>query len=520
MDVQMPTVSVERVPVKLFGLGLLGFDHLQIVFQPDVSRPSSAQDDWFVIEGVRDVDGPHVRLGVEGWHGGTTLSDANGGLAGDALVQRIGTSESRGARVIAGDDAAMELWATLVSYAGDIEAEKFPYIPMALPGSPLPTINSSSLVASLLHHAGIRMEMALPAGLRFSPGTSTLLGTSHDDVLQAGDAFTTVVAGDGDDVLSGSNEAARIDKLYGGAGNDAFHWSRGLNIVHGGQPGLDYATDGIDIANYTGAGNVRLEAPPRGEPHRQPDFIARYQGGEDHLYSIEEIVWDGQGDRMTIGPGVGLSATSLKISFNAPAQHGSAHVLDLSQSDVGFDIRSLPDGQLHLLGRGGTGQKTEGLAVTGATVVAGSPSADRFVIAEPGCALTIENASPDDRLVVSWSPARVAASYDEGAEEAVIHLFSDRTPAEVAHVRVRGYLPGDLGLDITRPLGLAPDGGGLVVVQSEQSAAETSVHSSNWLQHPNDLLTLNALGFDDHGSFLPGLPEANVFTAFDFIGFE
>ncbi len=64
----MPSVSVERLPVQLFGLGRLGFDHLQIVFQSLLAR-TDRQEDWFVIEGVREQQGPEARLAVEGWQG-------------------------------------------------------------------------------------------------------------------------------------------------------------------------------------------------------------------------------------------------------------------------------------------------------------------------------------------------------------------------------------------------------------------------------------------------------------------
>jgi hypothetical protein len=49
----MPCIRIEWLPVQLFALGLLGFDHLQLVYQPDDTR--SRQDDWYVMEGVREV---------------------------------------------------------------------------------------------------------------------------------------------------------------------------------------------------------------------------------------------------------------------------------------------------------------------------------------------------------------------------------------------------------------------------------------------------------------------------------
>ena len=317
----MPSVRVERLPVQMLGLGLLGFDHLQIVFRSDFGTSNTTrQDDWFVIEGLREPSEIGTRLVVEGWHGGTTLSDANGGLVGQALAARIGAAERRGDRDIADGSEAVTLWATLSSYAADIEAQKFPYIAAALPGSTLPTLNSSSLVASLLHHAGVDIDAAMPSGLRFSPGMATLLGTSQNDDLRIGNGFVSLLAGDGDDVLSGSNN--RIEKLYGGRGNDTFRWSGGDNILHGGQPGLAYADDGIDTVDYTGAGAVTIEAPPAGEPHVHPDFIVTHRFGQDRLFSIEEIIWDAASDRVTLGEGVGLATPSRINSQNGDTTEG------------------------------------------------------------------------------------------------------------------------------------------------------------------------------------------------------
>ncbi|MBN8911635.1 MAG: hypothetical protein J0H65_06145 [Rhizobiales bacterium] len=329
----MPSVSVERLPVQLFGLGRLGFDHLQIVFQSLMAR-ADRQDDWFVIEGVREQHGPETRLAVEGWQGGTTLSDANGGLGGPDLEVKIGTRESRGAHDIAEGSDAISLWATLVSFAADIDGQGFPYIPISLPGSPLPTINSSSLVASLLHHAGRSVADALPAGLRLSPGLATLLGTSGDDTLKIAEDFTTLAGGAGDDTLIGSDAAASIDKLYGGPGNDTLRWSRGVNILHGGQPGLAYADDGYDTVDYSGAGDIRIEALPPGIPHLQPDFVVTHDGGRDYLFSIEEIQWDRARDRVSVGSGVGLMP-SVDVPSASPAQ--SSNLQRLLTSEIACD---------------------------------------------------------------------------------------------------------------------------------------------------------------------------------------
>ncbi len=502
----MPVVSVERVPVQMMGLGVLGFDHLQIVFQHEFSWPKPRQDEWFVIEGIRDVEGPHVRLGVEGWDGGTTLSDANGGLVGEALVERIGSSGSRGGRVVADNASALDLWATLTSFAADVHAQQFPYIPWALPGSALPTINSSSLVASLLYHAGVDVDTALPAGLRFSPGTTTLLGSSRDDILEAGERFTTLVAGDGDDVLIGGNEPSRIDKLYGGRGDDTLRWSLGFNVLHGGQPGLAYDEDGNDTVDYTGAGTVRIEAPPQSVPHRSPDFIAVFDGGLDHLYSIEEITWNGTGDRVVIGRGVGLTSTPLKFKFSATnaATGGSDNVLDLSQAEVGFDVWSSASGELRLVGRR-EGDHAE-LAVSGLPRVAGSPYPDRFILAEAGSSLTVENASQDDRIVVPWTPSRVVATYDADSRSAVLRLHADDDQTPPAEVRILGFQPGALALDLSHPLRIEPDGEHHPVLVSE--ALPDIVHASDGPWAFGDGLTFDALGFGDRfDGFLPSVAD-------------
>lgn len=308
----MPAVSVERVPVRTLKLGLLGFDHLQIVLQPDAT--GDRQDGWFVIEGVRDTETGAARLAVEGWHGGTTLSDANGGRVGTELSDWIGTSASRGAVVVAHGAEAMSVWSTLVSYAAEIEAQRLPYIAYALPASALPTINSSSLVASLLHYAGIDTVAAQPSGLRFSPGMTTLLGTSMDDTMKAGRTFSTLIAGDGDDTLFGSDEAGQLDKLFGGRGRDTLYWSAGSDVLHGGQPGLAHAEDGTDAVDYSGVGRLHIERPASTAGIDTPDFVVRHAHGVDRLYSIEEVIWDEARDVVSLGSGVALSPRPLKGS--------------------------------------------------------------------------------------------------------------------------------------------------------------------------------------------------------------
>jgi hypothetical protein len=207
--------------------------------------------------------------------------------------------------------ASVEAWATLVSYAADIAGQRFPYIAVSPAGSPLPTINSSSLVASLLFHAGLDVNSALPHGTLLTPGLGTLLGTSDGDILSVGHGFTTLLGGAGDDVLIGGDDPGQTDKLYGGRGNDVIRWSHGVNIIHGGQPGLAYDQDGTDTVDYSGAGELHIEAGPSGAPHIAPDFIVTHARGRDFLFSIEDIIWDVSRDHVVAGPGVGLGLGKL-----------------------------------------------------------------------------------------------------------------------------------------------------------------------------------------------------------------
>ena len=544
----MPSVRVERVPVETLSLGRLGFDHLQLVFRADAGPRQVRQDDWFVIEGIREAEGRDVRLAVEGWHGGTTLSEANGGLTGEALVARIGTPESRSPREIADGSGAVELWATLVSYAADIEAQKFPYIALALPGSPLPTVNSSSLVASLLHHAGLAVDPALPSGLRFSPGKRTLLGTSADETLATGDSFNALLAGAGDDRLFGRDELGAVDKLFGGRGDDVIHWSKGFDIVHGGEPGLAYWDDGLDTIDYSGAGKVRLEAPRPGPPHVTPDFIATYSGGEDHLFSIEHIVWDERSDKLSIGPGVGLTSPPVRIDFGGEDPHGKGDVIDLSRAGAGFEIVAGEERTLHFTARvPWHGAHAHGLTVDGAEWIVGSPhgdrmvlaqglrgveggagddvldlraaeglvvsagggrntivvgageiaahggvGVDRYIIAHPSASLVIEEAMSNDSIVLTWTPACASAVYESASrEDLVIRVGSESSGEPGAEIRVRGHQAGDLGIDIARALAWVGDVGGVRLTTRAPRAAEGLGEAFD----PDDLADLAECGW-------------------------
>ncbi len=196
----MPRVRIEWMPIQRYGLGHLGFDHLHLVLEQ--SDGTSPQDDWFVMEGVREETSHGTFLGIEGADGRTTLATANLAARSD-LTDKIGTPEHRGSRALPYADE-LHAWETMSSFARDIEAQDFPYIAYGLPGSPMPTINSSSALASLIYYSGLDPTQTLPFGMRLSPGMSTLLGTGGNDIMQAEHGFTTLLGGKGDDVLIGS----------------------------------------------------------------------------------------------------------------------------------------------------------------------------------------------------------------------------------------------------------------------------------------------------------------------------
>src|SRR5215470_13519530 len=128
----MPRIRIEWIPVQSFGLGLLGFDHLQLVFQQsEVERPEG-QDAWFVMEGVREEVPGAALLGIEGADGRTTLSVANL-AAHEALVAKIGTPDFRGSRPLPYGGNEFQAWETMASFARDIEHQDFPYIAFGLP---------------------------------------------------------------------------------------------------------------------------------------------------------------------------------------------------------------------------------------------------------------------------------------------------------------------------------------------------------------------------------------------------
>lgn len=167
----MPTIRVERTAVKPFFLGLFGFDHLQLVYEH--SR-AGVQDDWYVIEGVRDSSPCGPVLGVQGIDGQLTLARANA-AARSALIEKIGTPEARGSIVISTGKNTDRLWSWMALEAARIDCQRLPYV--ALPAAREPACNSSSLVRTLLHRCGFHAVACLPPSVRLVPGFETIIDT-------------------------------------------------------------------------------------------------------------------------------------------------------------------------------------------------------------------------------------------------------------------------------------------------------------------------------------------------------
>lgn len=338
----MANIRIERTPIKKWNLGMLGFTHLQIVYEPS---EGAAQDIWWVYEGLRLESPQGVFLGAEGVGGRTTLSEANEGLAGADLVAALGTPAQRSSRILLSGDT-LQVWEDMDYWAGEIDAQLFPYIGFGVPISAWPTLNSSSVVASLLYYGGLDPQASLPTDLGISPGTTTLIGSTEGEHLVMEKGFTTLVGGAGRDIFTGRNTLTDLDRFYGGADGDFFHWSKGRNIYHGGQPKLEYKKDGEDTIGYYGAGEVRITKSDFSFPHLLPDYLVTTTTSRDELYSIERIEWDAATDHIILGEGVLLHEDGIFFDFGAEGGDKGDQV-DMSQTSDGLIINASIDAIHH-----------------------------------------------------------------------------------------------------------------------------------------------------------------------------
>ena len=381
----MSNLRIEFVPIQKFALGWFGFDHLQLVYEPDeIPLVPNAQDDWYVIEGDSASGSQGAKLGVLGESGKLHLSTAN--LAtGDQLVSQIGTPKTRGSRILAPNTDNSGAWIAIADYGREIEANAFPYLAYGAPYSPFPTFNSSSVVASLLWEVGIDVNLNMPYGVRVSPGTSTFLGTTFADVMTMPTGnFDTLAGGFDNDDFTGSNSAFRVDKMFGGADDDIFHWSTGLNIVNGGDPKMDRASDGYDRADYSGAGTVTVSSRTGKIRGISPDYIVTFTGlgnggGIDWLYSIEAVRIDASSDTLIFGKGVTGIEEDLSIDMGGQDTK-EGDVVDFTQAEGAIVLISDSANEVRV--STGSEGSSKSWWVTGAEFVTGSDHDDELHLDE------------------------------------------------------------------------------------------------------------------------------------------
>ncbi len=293
---------------------------------------NAGQDHWYVLEGTQDGGLFNATLGVQGNEFYTPLAAANG-ASGDALVDKIGTPESRGSRVIAASPQALTLWDAMSNYGTELDLQQHPYTGISWPFGPSPTINSSSAVASMLWSVGIDINLMMPFGIRLSPGTSTLLGTTQVDEIELGGSFNQVVGGFGEDVLRGSQTSSGIEKFYGGHDEDRIYWSNGENIIHGGEPRLSYVLDGLDTIDYSGVGHVTFYNGRHIVEHKTPNFITVFEGGSDQLFSIEKVSWLRGKDIVTVREGIDILEVPIEFNLDDSPQGGAGDELIFTDSN-------------------------------------------------------------------------------------------------------------------------------------------------------------------------------------------
>lgn len=443
----MGNIRIERVPIQEFGLWRIRADHLMLVYQQDPLDYGEFQDRWWVMEGTRDVnpDGT-VSVGVDGANGATTLSQANGGLSPQDLLDAIQYPWWRGSRILQSTDPLND-WGLMSAVARDIDGQNYPYFAFNFEFSPLPISNSSSVVATLLFYIGLDIAENMPfTFLSFTTGTRTLFGTSQDDQLTLAYSFNTLLSGDGNDTLEGTQAAGQLEKLYGGRGDDVFLWTAGSHIYHGGQPGLDYTEDGVDVVDYTGVGLLTLSGVDSPIPHLRPDFIAVHATGTDKLFSIEEIRWDDQSDTIILEQGVSLDGIRPYFDLKGQDPQSGGDTLDFSgrmsslmlapsdRSDIVFVGSAYEDGPSFA--------DTGGLWVRSLENLIGSSGDDRVYASST---MTIVDGTGGNDTLSGRFATAMSGSSPDGYD---IELFGGAGDDTIVSGRGRSYASGGEGADV------------------------------------------------------------------------
>lgn len=450
----MPRIRLERLAVHCFGLGLFGFDHLQLVYEP-MTVANLLQDAWFVIEGVRDPAPGGPTLGVQGADGRLDLAHANA-ATGPRLTAAIGTPRDRRSTEVATGPHVTGLWHRMASRAQQIERQRFPYIAYASPGSAYPSLNSFSVIATLLHDAGIDAKASLPSDVRFTPGIETLLGTSGDDTLATSPGgFTSILGGGGNDRLSATAPAS---KLYGGSGDDVCIWSRFVGVCHGGQPLLPSAADGIDIATFAQQGAAKLDGPAAvGDRHA--DFTVTVADAHTRFYSVEQLRWSDGSDVINVADAMLDRTALLHVDMGGETPGESGDSLDLAAVRSGLVIAAGESGVAVARSNGPT-------AILAKSVerLRTSPHAD-FIHSSVGH-VTIDTGGGGDVVVLEAAIAARTIQVGSGANTIIADLTRPAPTWAAAPTAIVGGGAGDRLLLLLPPAACEPESARLVQLQS------------------------------------------------------
>ena len=355
---------------------------------------NAGQDHWYVLEGTKDGGLFGATLGVQGEEAYISLAAVNG-ASGDALVDKIGTPESRGSRVIYTGSQALSLWDQMSNYGTELQIQAHPYTGISLPFGPSPTINSSSAVATMLWSVGIDINFLMPFGIRFSPGTTTLLGTTQTDEIELGGSFTQVAGGLGEDILRGSARAASVEKFYGGNDDDRIYWSDGINFIHGGEPNLNYVDDGLDTIDYSGVGHVTFTKGLHVVEHKTPNFFTTFEGGADQLFSIEKVSWLRGRDVVTVSEGLEILEVPIKFDLDDSPNGGTGDELKFIDSFVPLIINVVDDSLISIQTLANAGQDA-GIWAQSVEFITGSDGDD---IIYAGATVTVVDGGRGDDIL-------------------------------------------------------------------------------------------------------------------------
>ncbi len=224
----MPTViAIEAKPVEFEGIDS-GFLHLYLVKTQTDARGRVISEK--VIRGSLEDNGD---LGTIA---GSDLAFSPDRRGSDPPEERHRNELDLGGR------NANDVWKVMVQHAANIDRADLRYsadIFQELPGRDL---NSNSVIASVLHSAGLDWRQSLPEGINRSkaPLYGQLEHMRVDDSLSGAANRDRIYGGVGNDLIKGAQQNDTLsgesgnDRIYGSSGNDNLHGGAGNDRLYGG----------------------------------------------------------------------------------------------------------------------------------------------------------------------------------------------------------------------------------------------------------------------------------------------